>query len=538
MPLTTNGQPAHTHHARAPIKNGDHAMHSSPAVDPHLLRDLEPLDEHNRRLLEAVHPPAWINPTPASRYNMIVIGGGTAGLITAAGAAGLGARVALIERRLLGGDCLNFGCVPSKALIRSARSVGDLLEAHHYGVKAGAGFGVDFPAVMERMRRLRAQIAPHDSAERFRTLGIDIFIGDARFTGTDTIEVAGQTLRFARACIATGARPATPPIAGLAEAGFLNNENVFTLTELPRRLAVLGSGPIGCELAQSFARFGAVVTVIEMAAQILPREDRDAAEFVIRAMRHDGITFKLGSSVTKVEQSPTGKALVLKTGSSEERLEVDEILVGIGRAPNVEGMGLEVARVKYDPRIGVDVNDELRTTNARIYAAGDVCSKYKFTHAADAMARIVIQNALFFGRAKASRLVMPWCTFTDPEVAHVGMYEKDAQDQGIATDMIAVELGKVDRAVLDGEDGLLKVLLRKGSDEILGATLVSRHAGETISELTTAITHGIGLRKLASVIHPYPTQAEVIKRAADAYNRTRLTPGVKKLFERVLAWRR
>ena len=511
---------------------------STAGIDPHLVRDLQPLDDHNMALLNAVHPPVWTNPTPSGRYNMVVIGGGTAGLVTAAGAAGMGAKVALVERRLLGGDCLNFGCVPSKALIRSARSVGDMLEAHRFGVNRGSGFGVNFPLVMERMRRLRAQIAPHDSAERFRSLGIDVFIGEAKFTGPDTISVGGQSLRFARACIATGARPATPAIPGLAEAGFLNNENVFTLTELPRRLAVLGSGPIGCELAQTFARFGSSVTVIEMDQRILPREDRDAAEFVIRAMRQDAVAFKLGTSLVRVERTSSGKTLILKTGGGEERLEVDEILVGIGRAPNVEGMGLEAAGVQFDARSGVEVTDGLRTTNPRIYAAGDVCSTYKFTHAADAMARIVIKNALFFGRAKASRLIMPWCTFTDPEIAHVGLYEKDAHEQGIATDTIAVELGTVDRAILDGEDGLLKVLLKKGTDQMLGATLVSRHAGETISELTTAITHGIGLKKLASVIHPYPTQAEVIKRAADAYNRTRLTPGVKKLFERVLAWRR
>lgn len=511
-------------------------MHT--ATDEQILHDLQPLDEHNARLLEATHPRGWTNPTPSGRYNMVVIGGGTAGLVTAAGAAGLGAKVALIERRLLGGDCLNFGCVPSKALIRSARAVGDLMEAHRLGVSIGAGFDVDFPQIMERMRRLRADIAPHDSAERFRSLGIDVYLGDARFTGPDTIDVGGQTLRFARACLATGARPATPPIPGLTETGFLNNENVFTLTQLPRRLAVLGSGPIGCELAQCFARFGSEVTVIDMASQILPREDRDAAEFVNRALQRDGIRFKLNASTTKVERSASGKVLELKIGDSLERLEVDEILVGVGRAPNVEGMGLEAAGVRFDARKGVEVSDGLRTSNPRIYAAGDVCSVYKFTHAADAMARIVIQNALFFGRAKASRLVMPWCTYTDPEIAHVGLYEKDARERGIETDVISVELGKVDRAILDGESGLLKVVLRKGTDQVLGATLASRHAGETISELTTAITHGIGLRKLANVIHPYPTQAEVIKRAADAYNRTRLTSGVKKLFERVLAWRR
>ncbi len=525
---------------RAPSRDAtpgtDRPMHTT--LDTHILNDLQPLDEHNTRLLEAVHPPKWTNPTPSGRYNMVVVGAGTAGLVTAAGAAGLGAKVALIERRLLGGDCLNFGCVPSKALIRSARAAGDLLDAHRYGVSPGDGLRVDFPAIMERMRRLRAQIAPHDSADRFRSLGIDVFIGDARFTGPETIEVGGQSLRFARACVATGARPVSPTIPGLAEAGFLTNESVFTLTELPRRLAVLGSGPIGCELAQSFARFGSAVTVIEQAPQILPREDREAAEFVIQAMGRDSVDFKLSSKVTRVERSGSAKTLVLQTDKGEARLDVDEILVGIGRAPNVEGMGLEAAGIKFDVRSGVEVTDALRTTNPRVFAAGDVCSKYKFTHAADAMARIVIQNALFFGRAKASRLVMPWCTYTDPEIAHVGLYEKDARDQDIATDTISVELGKVDRAILEGEEGLLKVLLRKGSDEILGATLVSRHAGETISELTTAITHGIGLRKLASVIHPYPTQAEVIKRAADSYNRTRLTPGVKKLFERVLAWRR
>ncbi len=510
-----------------------------PAVDPHILRDLQPLDEHNTRLLEAVHPPGWRNPTASGRYNMVVIGAGTAGLVTAAGAAGMGAKVALIERRLMGGDCLNFGCVPSKALIRAARAVADVRDAHEVGVSVPKGAAADFGAVMERMRRLRAQIAPHDSADRFRSLGMDVFIGEAKFTGPDTIEVAGQTLRFARACIASGARPATPEIPGLEETGFLNNENVFTLTELPRRLAVLGSGPIGCELAQSFARFGAHVTVIEKSGQILPREDRDAAEMVGASMRRDGVEFRLSTQTIRVERSVTGKALFLKKdGGHEERLEVDEVLVGIGRAPNVEGMGLEAAGVRFDPREGVEVDDHLRTANPRIYAAGDVCSRFKFTHAADAMARIVIQNALFLGRARASRLVMPWCTFTDPEVAHVGLYEREAHERGLETSTIAVELGTIDRAILDGEAGLLKVLLAKGSDRMLGATLVSRHAGETISELTVAMTHGLGLRKLASVIHPYPTQAEIIKRAADAYNRTRLTPGVKGLFKRILAWRR
>ena len=525
--------------ARAPSQNGIHAMNvpSAPPVDPHILRDLQPLDEHNSRLLDAVHPPTWANPTPSGRYNMVVIGGGTAGLVTAAGAAGMGARVALIERRLLGGDCLNFGCVPSKALIRSAHSAAEVRRAGEFGVSVPAGLGVEFGVVMERMRRLRAQIAPHDSAERFRSLGIDVFIGDARFTGADSIEVAGRTLRFARACIATGARAGAPPVPGLKETGYLTNETVFSLTELPRRLAVIGAGPIGCELAQAFARFGSEVYLIEAMHGVMPNEDPDAAEMVKQSLLRDGVRVMCCGKNLTVSRSDDGKRLAVGSHGADYDLNVDEILVGAGRVPNVENMGLEAAGVEWD-KTGVKVNDGLRTTNRRIYAAGDICSRYKFTHAADAMARIVIQNALFFGRAKASRLVMPWCTFTDPEVAHVGMYEKDAHAKGVETDTIRVELGKIDRAILDGEDGLLKVLLRKGSDEILGATLVSRHAGETISELTTAMTHGIGLRKLASVIHPYPTQAEVIKRAADAYNRTRLTPSVKRIFERVLAWRR
>ncbi len=384
--------------------------------------------------------------------------------------------------------------------------------------------------------------------------------GPARRAG-----VPGHVLRFSRAVIATGARASAPPIPGLKEAGYLTNETVFSLTELPQRLAVIGAGPLGCELAQAFARFGSQVTLIESERGIMPREDRDAAAIVERSLKRDGIRIVCGGKAAKVTGSPvlrTGNArgsggadsesratkiIALECDGQEIELHVDQILIGVGRQPNVEGLNLEAAGVEYDAKTGVRVNDHLQTSNPRVYAAGDICSAsggLKFTHLSDAHARIVIQNALFFGRAKASRLVIPWCTFTDPEVAHVGMDEAGAKQRNIKTHSIKIELDTVDRAILDGESppegagGFLKVLLRKGSDRILGATLVSKHAGETISQLTTAITHGIGLRKLASVIHPYPTQAEVIKRAADAYNRTRLTPGVKKLLNRVLAWRR
>ena len=497
-----------------------------------------PMDEHNTRLRDEVHPPDWKNPKPEGRYNMVVIGGGSAGLVTAAGAAGLGAKVALIERNLLGGDCLNHGCVPSKAMIRSARAAADARRAEDLGIDINGEVRPDFGRVMERMRRLRAGIAPHDSAERFSSLGIDVFLGEGRFVAPDAIEVDGARLEFSRACIATGARPVSPPIDGLEEAGYLSNETVFSLTALPRRLAVIGSGPIGCELAQAFVRLGSRVTVIEMAPQILPREDRDAAEVVINRMAREGVDFVLESKVARAQKTEDGIRLVLESKAGEDTIEVDRVLVGVGRAPNVQNLGLEAAGVRFDERSGVEVDARLRTSNKRIFAAGDVCSNYKFTHAADAMARIVIQNALFFGRSRADKLVMPWCTFTDPEIAHVGMYQDDAERAGISTDTITVDLAEVDRAILDGDAGLLKILLRMGSDEILGATLVASHAGETISEITAAMTNKLGLRKLAGVIHPYPTQAEAIKKAADAYNRQRLTPRVKRLFERIMAWRR
>ncbi len=502
------------------------------------LPQAQPLDAVNRQWLEHTHPSDWINPTPDGRYNLVVIGGGTAGLVTAAGAAGLGAKVALVERDLLGGDCLNVGCVPSKALIRAARAVGDVRDAGRFGVQVPPGTTVDFEAVMARMRELRGRISPHDSAARFRGLGIDVFLGEGRFTSATTVEVDGQTLTFARACIATGARASAPPIPGLEEAGYLTNETVFSLTSLPRRLAVIGAGPIGCELAQAFARFGSDVTLLELMPRILGNEDADAAAIVQQALVADGIRVLCGSKDIQISRSKAGKRLSLQVDGVSHDIEVDEILVGVGRAPNVTGLGLEAAGVAYD-RTGVTVNDFLQTSTPSIYAAGDIASRYKFTHAADALARVVIQNALFFGRKRASALTIPWCTYTDPEVAHVGLYPKDAHAKGVPIDTYTIEHAKGDRAMLDGEtEGFLKVHTRKGKDTIVGATLVARHAGEMISEITLAMKAGAGLGTLAATIHPYPTQAEVFKKAGDAYSRTRLTPGVKRLFETLLRWRR
>ncbi len=499
-----------------------------------------PLDTHNQRLIANVHPADWRNPTPAGRYNLVVIGAGTAGLVAAAGAAGLGATVALVERDFFGGDCLNFGCVPSKALLRAARAAADLQRAGRYGIAiTREQVRVDFGAVMERMRRLRAELSVNDSAERMRALGIDVFIGHARFTAPDTVEVDGQRLRFRKAIIATGTRPAALPVRGLAEVGYLTNESVFSLTELPRTIAVIGAGPIGCELAQAFRRLGAKVWLIEAAPRILIREDPQAAQRVKQAMAREGVEILTGGEITAVERR-AGEKFIRMTLSGESReIVADEIVLGVGRAPAIDGLDLEAAEVAYNAAEGITVDDQLRTTNADIFAAGDAASPYKFTHVADATARLALRNALFFGRRRASSLVVPWCVYTDPEIAHVGLGESEAQSRGLKIATLTQELGGVDRAVLDGEtDGLLKVHLVEGTDRIVGATIVASHAGEMISELTLAISNRIGLGAIADVIRPYPTQAEAIKKIADAYNRGRLTPTLKRLLRAYLAWLR
>ena len=498
--------------------------------------DVSPLDEHNLKLIENVHPTRWTNPDPAGRYHLVVVGAGTAGLISASFAAGAGGRVALVEQHLMGGDCLIVGCVPSKAIIRSSRVFAELRDAASLGWRVPEGAEADFPAVMARMRRVRAQISPNDSASRYRDQkGVDVFLGPGRFTASDTLEVEGKTLRFKKAVIATGARATYPPIAGLADVGFLTNETVFNLTERPRRLAVIGAGPIGAELAQAFCRLGSEVTLLEMADHILVREDPDAAAIVQASMIRDGVNLVVKCGVQRVERTYAGKVIHFTCGG-ERSVVVDEILVGAGRAPNVEGLNLEAAGVTYD-RHGIQVNDSLQTSNPRIYGAGDVCMAWKFTHAAEEAARVAVQNALLPGRRKLSALTMPWCTYTDPEIAHVGMYEHEARQRGIDVDTFTHPWRDVDRAIADGEeDGFVKIHVKKGTDQILGATIVARHAGETISELTLAMVGKLGLKTLARVIHPYPTQADALRRAAFAYSVTRVTPSVKKLLGLWMKW--
>jgi pyruvate/2-oxoglutarate dehydrogenase complex dihydrolipoamide dehydrogenase (E3) component len=477
--------------------------------------------DYERQRLQNVRPPAWRNPQPHDVYDLVVIGGGPAGLVACESAVELGARVALIERDALGGNCLNVGCIPSKALIRTARLYAEMRSAGHYGARTDDVGRADFPAAMERMRRIRARLSRVDSAARLVEAGVDVFFGAAAFSGEDCVDVAGARLRFRRALIATGARPDTPNIPGLAEAGYRTNESIFDLDALPRRLLVIGGGPLGCELAQAFGRFGARTTIAQDIPLFLPKEERDAAQLLSEALARDGIEVRLNTAVVGVRVERGEKVVDLVSDDYRSSVTVDEILTGVGRVPNVAGLDLEAARVEYDAAAGVATDDYLRTSNRRIYAAGDVTLAHAFTHTADASARIVVRNALLRGRERVSALTIPWCTYTDPEIAHVGLYVREARERDIPVRTFTIPMHDVDRAITDGEErGFVKIHVHDHSDRILGATIVARHAGEMINEITLAMVADIGLATLARVIHAYPTQAAAIREAAVAYERT------------------
>lgn len=491
---------------------------------------ISPLDTYNERLFANVHPATWVNPTPKRRYHLVVIGGGTGGLVTAAIAAGLGARVALVERHLMGGDCLNVGCVPSKAIIRASRSWHEAsTSSARFGGPRVADAG-DFGAAMERLRRVRSELSETDGAQRFTSLSVDVFLSAARFTAPDALEVDGVPLPFRRVVLASGSRAALPAVEGLADVGYVTNETVFNLTTRPKRLLVIGGGPIGCELAQAFARMGSRVTILQHGARILPRDESDAASVVQRSLERDGVAIVFGATLSRADRNESEKVLHYTVEGTAQSVAGDEILVAAGRVPQIEGMGLEAAGVAFTAR-GVTVDDHLRTTNRRVYAVGDVASKHQFTHAADAHARLVVQNALFFGRKRVSALVMPWCTYTSPELAHVGHSPESARQAGIAVDTVTVPLTSVDRAVLDDEDeGFLSVHLRRGTDRLAGATLVAGNAGDLIGEFSVALTNRLTLAQVGAAIHPYPTQAEVFRKAADSWRRRKLTPMAKRMF--------
>eukprot|EP01128_Nolandella_sp_AFSM9_P011751 TRINITY_DN867_c0_g2_i2.p1 TRINITY_DN867_c0_g2~~TRINITY_DN867_c0_g2_i2.p1 ORF type:complete len:839 (-),score=196.78 TRINITY_DN867_c0_g2_i2:160-2388(-) len=504
--------------------------------------ELSPLDKWNLQLLDNVHPPDWKEPTPQDTYNLVVIGAGSGGLVSAAGAAGMGAKVALIEEHMLGGDCLNTGCVPSKALLSAANRIHQLRTSQEYGVKINGTIEVDFGAIMERMRRLRAVISPADAASRFyNALGVDVFLGRGIFVGKHSVSVNGKTLKFAKCVIATGGRPGVPRIPGVTnDTPYLTSENVWNLTTLPKTLAVVGTGAIGSELSQCFARFGSKVTILARSG-ILSKEDPEASALVEAQLAEDGCDIKKSTAITNVAYDNTKKEFTISytEAGTAKTLVVEHLLFATGRSPNVSGLGLDVAGVKFDSSTGIKVSDTLQTTNGDVFAVGDCATSYKFTHIADAMARIVIRNALFFGSEKMSNLVIPWCTYTHPELAHVGPYEEDLKKNKIKFNEFKMEFEDNDRSILEGADvGFVKVLVAAGTDKILAATIVGENAGNLISEITLMITHKIGLSTLAAVIHPYPTQADAVRRIGDLYNRTRMTTFVRVLFRKLLAARR
>jgi pyruvate/2-oxoglutarate dehydrogenase complex dihydrolipoamide dehydrogenase (E3) component len=467
-------------------------------------------------------------------YNVAVIGAGTAGLVTAAGTAALGGCVALIERNKMGGDCLNFGCVPSKALISSGRLIQQIRESEKWGLDRQEPRFV-FERVFERMRARRAKIAPNDSQERFESLGVDVFHGEARFVSSYEIEVDGQRLCAKNFVIATGSRAAIPKIEGIDHVPFFTNETIFDeVKEKPERMIVLGGGPIGCELGQVLARLGVKVTIVQRASQLLPREDSDVAEVLQRQLEREDVRIEFDAEAKSATRQDNSVRLdCLRKDGSGFQLDAEALLVAAGRIPNIDKLNLDAAGVRFNKR-GVVVNEYLQTSQPHIYAAGDIAGSFQFTHLADAHARVVVRNILMplqLLRQKTEIAVLPWVTYTDPEIAHVGFGEREAQKSNIAYDLFVVPLEEVDRAVVESEEiGFAKVLTAKDSDKILGVTIAGAHAGDLIHEFVLAMKSGIGLGTIASTIHAYPTFAELARKAGDKYNKTRLTPRAKKVF--------
>lgn len=476
------------------------------------------------------------------RYNIIVIGAGSGGLVVAAGAAGLGARVALIEKHKMGGDCLNYGCVPSKAFLKTSKVAHGVRTAARFAINTGLDElpRQDIKAAMDYVRSTQAHIAPHDSVERFTGLGVEVKPGAGKLRSAHEVEVegTGEVIWGRHIVISTGSRARIPDIPGLREAGFLTNETVFEVSALPSRLMVMGGGPIGAELGQAFARLGAQVTTVSSTPHMLPKEDPDVAAVLVRQYRQEGVTVLDASRATAVSLQGREKHVTVQTPDGDRVIPVDEILVSTGRQPNVEGLNLEAAGVTYDGR-GVRTDERCRTIVPSIWAIGDVAGSYQFTHWAGYQARVVIRNTLFPLTVKCDYSTVPWVTFTDPEVGRVGLSEEEANKKGMAYDVYTVKFENVDRAVCDGEmEGFAKALTEKGTGKILGAAIVHPHAGDLIAELALAKKNGLTLDKLSGTIHTYPTLSEVNRALGDAYVRTGLTPSRKNLLTNIYAWLR
>jgi pyruvate/2-oxoglutarate dehydrogenase complex dihydrolipoamide dehydrogenase (E3) component/uncharacterized membrane protein YdjX (TVP38/TMEM64 family) len=473
-------------------------------------------------------------------YNLIAIGAGSAGLVTTYIGAAVKAKVALIERHKMGGDCLNTGCVPSKALIRTARLLADARRAHDFGVKAlHAEF--DFAAAMERVQRVIAKVEPHDSVERYRGLGVDCISGDARLVDPWTVEVGGRRLTARCIVIATGARPTVPTLPGIESVDYLTSDTVWDIRVQPRRLVVLGGGPIGCELGQCFARLGSQVTLVQRPPRLLPKEDPDASAAVQAAFEHEGITLALGAEAIRVEKHADGGRLIVRQHGQERAIEFDRLLLALGRSANVSGFGLEELGVRVSAKGTIEADPLMRTSMPNILVCGDVTGPFQFTHVAAHQAWYAAVNALFgpFWTFKVDYRVIPWATFTDPEVARVGLSETEATAQGIPFEVTRYGLDDLDRAIADGHDeGYVKVLTVPGKDTILGATIVGAHAGDLLAEFVLAMRHGLGLKKILGTIHSYPTMMEANKYAAGNWARAHAPAGALKWLAKFHGWRR
>ncbi len=470
------------------------------------------------------------------RFDLIAVGGGTAGLVAAAGGAALGLRTALVERDALGGDCLWTGCVPSKALIASAKLAHQMRRADELGL-VGASPGHAFKSVMDRMRAVRDRVAEHDDPERFRRMGVEVVFGRAELTAHGRVSVDGRILASDRIVVATGAAPTVPPIPGLEEAGYLTHLTAFDQTVLPRRIVMLGGGPIGLEFAQVYSRLGAEVTVVEMLPQLLPREEPEAADVVARALRAEGVVVHLGVTAESVESSPAGEKRVrVRTASGEAReISADEIFVATGRRANTEGLGLEHLGVELE-RGAVRVDATLRSSAPGLWAAGDVAGGPQFTHVAEYHAKLVLRNAIFPFSSKTDYSAVPAVTYTDPEVARVGLTEQEARERVASVGVYHYDFADLDRAIVDGHDeGFVKVVTRKNG-KILGATIVGSGAGDLLTPLVLAAKQGIKLPKLAQLVYSYPTMSEGIKRTADSYYREKLAGRTGALLRRVVRW--
>ena len=483
----------------------------------------------------------WKKPRRFER-NLVVIGGGSAGLVTAYIAAAVKAKVTLIEKHRMGGDCLNTGCVPSKALIRSAKFLSQLARAKEFGVReARAEF--DFADVMERVQRVVQAVEPHDSVERYTGLGVEVIEGAAKLVSPWEVEVvrhdgATQRLTTRSIVIAAGGRPFVPPVPGLDAVGYLTSDTVWELRELPRRLLVLGGGPIGSELAQAFARFGAQVTQIQQGPRILNREDPEVSELVAARFRAEGIDVRTGHKAKQFVVENGEKILIAEHADGDVRIPFDAVLLAVGRVANLQGYGLEELGVKASRTI--ETNAFLQTNYPNIYAAGDVAGPFQFTHTAAHQAWYAAVNALFdpFKKFRVDYSVIPWATFVDPEVARVGLNEQEAKEQGIAYEVSRYDLDDLDRAIVDGEThGFVKVLTVPGRDKILGVTLVGEHAGDLIAEFVLAMKHGIGLNKILGTLHIYPTLAEANKYAAGVWKKAHAPQALLRWVERFHAWR-